>query len=124
MKLTLVPGALALALAALPALVRAQGSIVDTQLEVSTALVQSSLTVEAIKKADDARNRALMVRIDTLAAQVMAGKVQKAELVTAKEALIAQLSQSDTAYRAEIAAFRGAVTDVASTPGGLLALGR
>ena len=39
---------LVLALAAWPPPAHAQGSIVDTQMEVTTALVQSSLTIEAV----------------------------------------------------------------------------
>jgi tetratricopeptide (TPR) repeat protein len=125
MKLTVVMAALlALALVAWPPAARSQASIVDSQMEVTTALVQSSITTEAIKKADDAKCRELQARIDALAAQVKAGKAKQADLTAAKEALVARLGETDAAYRAEIAAFRGAVTDIAATPAGLAALAR
>jgi tetratricopeptide (TPR) repeat protein len=116
---------LAFALAVwVPGSALAQASIVDTQLEVSTAVAQSSITTEAIKKADDTKCRAYQARIDTLTGQVKAGKAQRADLVAAREALIGRLGEIDTAYKAEIASFRGAVTDIASTPEGLTALAR
>ena len=125
MKLTLVLAALlTFALAAWPPAAHAQASIVDTQMEVTTALVQSSLTIEAVKKADDARCRDLQARIDELSAQVKAGKAKQADLTSAKEALLTRLGDVDGAYKAEIAAFRGAVTDIASTSEGLAALAR
>jgi tetratricopeptide (TPR) repeat protein len=124
-KSVVLTALLAFALSAwLPAAVRAQASIVDTQMEVTTALVQSSITIEAVKKADDAKCRDLQARIDALEARVKAGKAQKADLVAAKAALVARLSDVDVTYKAEIAAFRGAVTDIASTPQGLAALAR
>jgi hypothetical protein len=52
-----------------PSAAQAQASIVDTQMEVTTALVQSSLTIEAINRADDAKCRELHARIDALASQ-------------------------------------------------------
>jgi hypothetical protein len=55
----------------------AQASIVDTQMEVTTALVQSSLTIEAIKKTDDAKCRELQARIDALVGQVKTGKARR-----------------------------------------------
>src|ERR1700679_2762557 len=79
----------------LPAL--AQASIVDTQLEVSTAVAQSSITTEAIKKADDTKCRAYQARIDTLTGQVKAGKAQRADLIAAREALIGRLGEIDGA---------------------------
>src|ERR1700722_6435295 len=81
--------ALAWALAASASVSRAQVSIIDTQLEVSTAVAQSALTTEAIRKADDAKCRALQARIEALTGQVRAGKGQKAELIAAKDALVA-----------------------------------
>jgi tetratricopeptide (TPR) repeat protein len=116
----------------------AQGSIVDTQMEVTTAVVQSELTTEAIKKADDAKTRGLVeqrdraaAQRDALAAQVKAGKAQKAGLVTANkvlasanDALVARLAATNTEYKVAIDVFRGAVTDIASTPEGLAALAR
>jgi len=117
-------GLLALVLAFAPHATCAQGSIVDTQMEVTTALVQSSITIEAIKKADDARCRELVARIDALTAQVKVGKAQKADLVAAKEALISRIAEEDAGYKAEIDVFRGAVTDIASTPEGAAALAR
>jgi hypothetical protein len=115
---------LAFVLTVEPPAARAQASIVDTQMEVTTALVQSSLTIEAIKKADDAKCRELQARIDALSVQVKVGKAQKAALIAAKEALLARLADTDTVYKAEMNTFRGAVTDIASTPEGLAALAK
>jgi len=108
----------------LPAPALAQVSIVDTQLEVSTAVAQSSITTEAIKKADDTKCRAYQVRIDELTGQVKAGKAQKAELIAAKQALVGRLSDLDATYKGAIASFRGAVTDIAANPDGAAALAR
>jgi tetratricopeptide (TPR) repeat protein len=108
----------------LPAPALAQVSIVDTQLEVSTAVAQSSLTTEAIKKADDTKCRTYQARIDTLTGQVKAGKAQKAELIAAKQSLVDRLSELDATYKAEISTFRGAVTGIASTGEGAAALAR
>jgi tetratricopeptide (TPR) repeat protein len=123
MKLTLfLGGLLAFALASWPPVVRAQGSVVETQMEVTTALVQSQLTIEAIKKADDARTRALATQRDALAVQVRTGKAQMAALVAANEALLTQLATTSDDYKLEIALFRGTVTDIASTQEGERAL--
>jgi tetratricopeptide (TPR) repeat protein len=121
-KVTVIVG-MFLALA-IGATARAQGSVVDTQLEVTTALVQSSLTIQAIKKADDAKFSELQARIDALGAQVKTGRAKQADLTVANEALVASLSETDAGYKAEIQAFRGAVTNIASTPEGLAALAR
>jgi tetratricopeptide (TPR) repeat protein len=109
---------------ALAATVRAQGSVVAIQMEVTTALVQSSITIEAIEKANDAKCRELQARINALSAQVRAGKAQKADLVLANQALVAQLSETDSVYKVEIAAYGVAVSEIASTPDRLAALAR
>jgi len=129
---------LALTLTAWAPRVCAQGSIVDAQLEVTTAMVQSDLTLEAVKKADDAKIRGLVqqrdaaaAQRDALAAKVRAGKAQGAALAAANkalsatnDALVAALAATDAEYKLAIDAFRGAVTDIASTPEGLAALAR
>jgi hypothetical protein len=108
--------ALFIFLASCPPLAGAQGSILDTQLEVSTALAQSSLTDAAIKKDDDAKIRAAvaqrdkaLARRDALAARVKAGEARNAALVaanavlvTANEALVAAVADNDRSYKAAI----------------------
>jgi tetratricopeptide (TPR) repeat protein len=116
--------AIALIMASCPLAANAQNSIVDAQLEVSTALVQSSITIEAIKKADDAKYLLLQTRVFDLEMRVRDGKAQRVELLAAKEVLIEQLSTSDAAYKTEIGVFRDDVADIASTPEGLAALAR
>jgi len=64
MKLSMFLAALmAIGLGSWPPSALAQGSIADTQMEVSTAVVQSSLTLEAIKRAGPIASSYLLYRV-------------------------------------------------------------
>jgi tetratricopeptide (TPR) repeat protein len=98
---------------------------VDPHAEVAAALYSASATLTAVQKADDDQLRASRARIGVLAAQVKAGDLQRRrELADAQESFVAQLADKDRAYAEAIVAFRGTVTDIASTPEGAAALAR
>src|SRR5580704_8420434 len=109
-----------LALAATPAF----GAAVDPHAEVAAALFAASATQAAEERVADATIRAERVQIDKLTAQVRTGEAQRAVLVAAQDHYVAQLAARDQAYSVEISVFRGAVTDIASTPDGAAALAK
>ena len=98
---------------------------VDPHAEIAAALYSASATLAAAQKADDDQLRAARAKIGVLAAQVKAGDLQhRRELADAQESFVSQLAAKDRAYAEAIAAFRGTVTDIASTPEGAAALAR
>ena len=53
-----------------------------------------------------------------------AGEAKRAQLVATQKDFVAELAAKDREYAEQIAIFRGAVSDIASTPEGLAALAR
>ena len=103
----------------------AQPSPVDIHSEVAAALYAASATTAAIEKASDAKIKAEQAAIAALTAQVKAGDLRhRAELAAAEERFVAELAEKDRAYAQAIAVFRGAVSDIASSPSGAAALAR
>ena len=96
----------------------------DPHAEVAAALFAASATQEAVVRAADAKLPADQAKIGALAAQVRAGKAERAQLIAAQDGFVAELAEKDRAYAQAIAAFRGAVTDIASTPRGRRGAGR
>ena len=101
--------------------------------EISAALYAASATQAAAERQADQRIRQQRSEIEELRLQLALGKtsaeatqVELAALrqeITAKErAFVAELEARDRAYAQEIAVFRDAVEDIASTPQGLEAL--
>jgi len=111
-----------LSLAQLPSGSLAQA---DARAEVATALYAASATQAAAERVADAKIRAQRREIDELRAQVRAGAAPlKAALTAAEERYVATLAARDRTYGQEIAVFRAAVEDIASTPEGVAALAR
>lgn len=108
------------ALAAAPAFAAA----VDSQAEIAAALYAASATQAVEQRLANATIQAAHAKIDALTAQVRAGAAQRAALIEAQNHYVAQLAAIDRSYSVEIAVFRGAVTDIASTPEGLDALAK
>ena len=88
------------------------------------ALFAASATQAAEARLADATIRAERAQIDKLTVEVHAGAAQRAALVAAQDHYVAELAAKDRAYSVEIAVFRGAVTDIASTPEGADALAK
>ena len=107
-------------------------ALVNARVEISAAVAGSSATLEAIERQAASRDRVRQQEIAVLQAQVVEAQTQgaaglaqlQAELIAAREALVADLSARDRAYAEEIAVFRSEVTDIASTPEGASALAR
>ena len=98
---------------------------VGARAEVAAALYAASATQAAGERVADAKVRAQRREIDELRAQVRAGAAQlKATLTAAEERYVAALAARDRAYAQEIAMFRAAVEDIASTLAGAMALAR
>ena len=102
----------------------------DAASEVAAALYAASATQEAAERAASERISAQRDEIEALRLQVALGEADRnaavAELrdeLTRKErAFVAELEARDRAYAEEIAVFRNAIEDIASTPEGLRAL--
>ena len=97
---------------------------IDSQAEIAAALYAASATQAATQRLTDKTIQAERQKIDALTAQVRSGAAQRAALVAAQNHYVAQLAALDQTYSVEIAVFRGAVTDIASTPEGLEALAK
>ncbi|MFZ4687534.1 MAG: hypothetical protein ACOYMK_18260, partial [Hyphomonadaceae bacterium] len=82
----------------------------------------AAATQAAEQRLADQTIRGLRANIGRLEARVASGQAANAELTAAREALIADLARRDTQYAQEIAVFRAAVQDIASTPEGLAIL--
>lgn len=100
-----------------PALAQPQRTAiaVDARAEVASALYAASATQAAAERAADARLRAQAAEIERLRREGRASRNQITEL---EERYVADLAQRDRTYAQEIAAFRSAVEDIASTPEG------
>jgi len=119
-----LPAVVAMALLATLA-ARSQAAVIDARGEVAAALFAASATQAAVEREGDARLRAAQAKIQALSTQVLAGDVRRrSDLAAAEEGFVAQLAEKDRVYAEAIAAFRGAVTDVAATPQGATALAR
>ncbi|MBX3431296.1 MAG: hypothetical protein KF779_17045 [Hyphomonadaceae bacterium] len=94
---------------------------VDAAAEVATVVFQASATQLAAQRLADDNLRRANLEIERLRAQ---GEAARIELASAEERFVAELSVRDEAYRQEIAVYRGAVEDIASTPEGVRALAR
>lgn len=93
---------------------------------VEAAVYNASLTTTTFEKASDPQLRSMRAEIEALRAQVGARQGDETEartaLARAQEKFVAELAARDRAYGEAIAQFRGAVTDIASTPEGAAAL--
>jgi len=103
---------------------------VSADAEVAAALYGASATQAAIERQYDARLRAQRDEIEALRLQVALGADEagaeitglRAELARRERAFVEALAARDRVYAQEIAVFRDAVEDIASTPEGLRAL--
>ncbi len=97
----------------------------DAHAEIAAVLYAASATQAAVAKSADERLRRQQERIKVLAAELKAGDGRhRAEMIAAQESFVAELAQRDREYAAQIAVFRNAVNDIASTPDGAKALER
>jgi tetratricopeptide (TPR) repeat protein len=117
-------------LGALTAVLLAAASVaqevkIDAQAEVAAALFAASATQAALAKSLDAKLKGQQEHIAQLAAEIRSGDNRhRAEIVAAQQSFIAELAAKDREYAAQIEVFRGTVTDIAATPGGVQALER
>lgn len=95
---------------------------IDTKTEVAAAVYSVSVSMAAAERVSDEKLRADQRRIDTLSAAVASGKASAAELAKARDAVVAEMAAKDQAFAAQIAAFRGGLTDILRRPGGVQAL--
>lgn len=116
---------LALALSVLSPTAHAQTSTsavqVDARAEVASALYAASATQAAAERVADAQLRAQAAEIERLRRE---GRASRLEIAALQERFVDELTRRDRAYAQEIAVFRGAVEDIASTPEGAAALAR
>lgn len=96
-------------------------SQVDARAEVAAAMYAASATQAAAERYADSKLRAQHAEIERLRAST---KQVRAELTAAEEKYVADLAARDRTYAQEIAVFRSAVQDIASTPEGTAALSR
>ena len=102
-----------------------EATVVDVHAEIAAVLYAASATQAAMSKSADDRLRRQQERIKSLAAEIQAGDTRhRAEMIAAQESFVAELTQRDREYAAQIAVFRNAVSDIASTPDGAKALER
>ena len=101
---------------------------VDARAEVAAALYAASATQAASERLADAKLRAQRKEIEQLREKVSTNGAETAnlrsELTSAEEKYVAALAERDRAYREEIAVFRSAFQNKASTPEGAAALAR
>jgi tetratricopeptide (TPR) repeat protein len=104
---------------------RASIEPVDAHAEVAAVLYSASATQAALTRSLDAQLRSQHDRINALAAEIKAGNTaHRADMTAAQDSFVAELAAKDRQYAAQIALFRNAVTDIASTPDGASALER
>lgn len=100
----------------------------SARASVAQAMYASTATTAAIERAADARISEQRRQIDALQARLEAlggtNAALEAEITAAQERFVQELSARDRAYAQEIAVFRGALTNIASTPEGARALRR
>ncbi len=101
---------------------------VDARAEVAAALYAASATQAAAERSADAKLRAQRAEIEQLRGETGAGRAAnaalRAALTASEEKYVAELAGRDRAYAQEIAVFRDAVQDTASTSEGAAALAR
>ena len=127
----LMGGATVVALGVMLAPVGAHAQV-NARVEISAAVAGSSATLEVIERQANALDRARQAEIAALQTRLTEAEVRgasevarlQAELIAAREALVADLAARDRAYAEEIAVFRNLVTSIASTPEGAAALAR
>jgi tetratricopeptide (TPR) repeat protein len=96
---------------------------INVQAEVAAAVYAATATHQAIERGLDTELKAKRQRIVQLEARVKAGEAAaQAELAEARKQFTDELAARDRVYAAEIAAFRGAVEDIAKTSEGARAL--
>jgi tetratricopeptide (TPR) repeat protein len=109
--------------AAQPARPAAATAGINVQAEVAAALYAATATHQAIERGLDTELRAKRQRIVALETRVKAGEAAaRSELAQAQKQFTDELAARDRVYAAEIAAFRGAVEDIAGTAEGAQAL--
>src|SRR5689334_4116250 len=97
----------------------------DSRQEVAAALFAAAETQAVLQKVADADLRAAQARIAELQRKVAQGDAKlRVALAAAQQQFVAALAAKDHAYAEAIAAFRGTVTDIASTREGAAALAR
>lgn len=110
----------------------------DARNQIATALYNASATQAAAERDADQTIRKQRREIDALQIQLADVRAQandnqvavsradwlQQQLTAAKENYIAELAKRDRAYAQEIAVFRNAVEDIASTPEGAAALAK
>ena len=98
----------------------------SARASVAEALYAASATAAAAQRVSDERIFEQRRQIEGLQSKLNSAGARTAQLVTelaqAQESFVAQLAQRDRAYAQEIAVFRKAVVDIASTPEGEAAL--
>ena len=112
--------------AALPAQGAGAATRIDVAAEVNAAVYQSAAVVNALKKELDAEIRAKMGRIAALEAKAESAGADAAaarrERAALQDELVRTVAAKDAELARQIAAFRGAVESIASTPEGAAAL--
>jgi|GEM_PF-3560053 len=125
----------------LPTLLSAQTTVEATvllseaQRQVAAALAASNATLEAVRRQSDRELRLRLFEIEELQDQIeelvqssdsAQGEVAslRDELALEQKRFVETLANIDRAYAKEIAAYRAALEDIASTPQGLAALER
>jgi len=106
-------------LAAAPQALGGAAISIDASSEVASALYAASATQEAFARSADARIRELRGQIEALK---LDGAAAEAQLADKTREFVTELADRDRAYAQEIAVFREAVVDIASTSEGLNAL--
>ena len=101
---------------------------INARAEVAAVLYNASATQAAAERAADDTIRHQRIEIDSLRSSLDASTGENTQLqlqlTKAEERFVATLAERDRAYAREIAVFRDAVEDIASTPEGAAALAR
>ncbi len=126
------PVAVAVACFAPAAALAQTPATVNARVEISAAVAGSSATLDAVQRQANALIWAQQDEISVLQFRLARAEARgeaevarlQAELIAAREALVADLASRSRAYAEEIAVFRREVTDIASTPEGATALAR
>ena len=103
-------------------------SQINARAEVAAVLYNASATQAAAERAADETIRHQRIEIDSLRISLNASTGENTQLqlqlTEAEERFVATLAERDRTYAREIAVFRDAVEDIASTPEGAAALAR
>ena len=103
-------------------LCKSPGSARYDVIEVAAAVYGAATTQAAFEKAADPKLRAQRAEIETLRAQMRAGRGEQLALLLAQQQFVADLAAKDRAYSEAIQQFRSTVVDIAATPEGIAAL--